>query len=155
MASISTGLSPFANESGSSGSFSLRLVVVSDLATVACFLGCPWRTNFEIEKDTCLLTTAPLVAVWYSSRMWCKTFRTVFPTECSWFFFEIDGHLVWLESYYRPLGWASTNLRPTPRMISTNCSKFENLAFEMTWRKTSRVSNAVALDPTICLKFKT
>lgn len=39
-------------------------------------------------------------------------------------------------------------------MISTNCSKFENRAFEMTWRKTSRVSNAVALDPTICLKFK-
>ena len=24
----------------------------------------------------------------------------------------------------------------------------------MTWRKTSRVSNAVALDPNICLKFK-
>jgi len=37
-------------------------------------------------------------------------------------------------------------------MIATNCSIFENFAFVITCRKTSKVSNAVALDPTICLK---
>lgn len=81
---MSTGLRPRANESGSSGSFSFRVPLFSDLTAVFCLRGWPCRTNLEMEKVLRVDTEAELrVAVWYSSRMWCKTFRTVFPTECS------------------------------------------------------------------------
>jgi hypothetical protein len=51
-----------------------------------------------------------------------------------------------------PLGCASTSLRPTLRMISTSCSMLEKRAFDITCRNTSKVSSAVAREPTTCLK---
>ena len=84
MASISTGLRLLAKESGSFGSFSFKVPLLSDFNAEFCFRGCPCMTNFEMEKVLREDAAAvPPIAVWYSSRMWCNTFRTVFPTECS------------------------------------------------------------------------
>jgi len=53
-----------------------------------------------------------------------------------------------------PFGCASTNLLPTPRIISTSCSKLVKRALETTCRRTLRVSSAACREPTICLKFR-
>lgn len=91
MASISTGFKPRANESGSSGSFSLRVPVLSFFCGAMCFLGCPCSTNLDIEKAVDLTVAfVPRVAARYSSRIWCNTFLTVFPTECSWKYHRIS-----------------------------------------------------------------
>jgi hypothetical protein len=50
-----------------------------------------------------------------------------------------------------PFGCASTSRRPTARIMVTSCSMLEKRDLEMTWRRTSSVSKAVAREPTICL----
>jgi hypothetical protein len=117
------------------------------------FRGWPCRTNLEIENvvdwgaDFC-------TAVWYSSRIWCRTFRTVFPTECS-SSTSHDDETRMKEHYNRsrrqPFGWASMSLLPTLRMISTSWSMFVNRAFDTTCRRTNNVSKAALRDPTTCL----
>lgn len=118
-----------------------------------CFLGCPCRTKLAMENPA-FDVDAPAFAfsaVSYSSRMWCRTLRTVFPTVCSRRILRSQSPATAVTRKWVPFGCASTSLFPTERIRLTSCSMFENLARDTTWRRTRSVSRAASREPTTCL----